>query len=120
MKAYVDASPTKLCVLMEDGRKIIRDATRPHTNNEAEYLAVLVALREGADIVYSDSQLVVRQLSGEYKINKTELGVLAAKIWERVDADYQICDGVYKLTCAGKVKFIWIPREENPAGKVLG
>ena len=108
MKAFVDASPTKLCVLLEDGRKIIRDATSPHTNNEAEYLAVIVALTKfpEATEVCSDSQLVVRQLNGEYKVNKPELLYL----WRRIQA----------LLNNRKAKFIWIPREENPAGRLLG
>ncbi len=107
MKAYVDASPTKLCVLREDGRKVLRDAAVTHTNNEAKYLAVLTAVRYVPDVteVCSDSQLVVKQLNGEYRVNKPEL--------------LRLHDEVLKAS-NGKVKFTWIPRDENPAGKVLG
>lgn len=49
------------------------------TNNIAEYMAVLYGCYEAKrlglklDRVVSDSQLVIRQLMGEYKINKQEL-----------------------------------------------
>jgi len=104
LKAYVDASPTKLCVLFEDGHKIIRGSTKPHTNNEAEYLAVLQAVIGGATEVYSDSQLVVKQLNGEYKVNKPELLYLHNEVLKRSN---------------GKVKFVWVPRENNPAGGLV-
>lgn len=104
MKAYVDASPTKLCVLLEDKRKIVKTASKPHTNNEAEYLAVLQAVIAGATEVYSDSQLVVKQLNGEYKVNKPELLYLCNEVLKRSN---------------GKVKFVWVPRDENPAGGLV-
>ncbi len=51
------------------------------TNNEAEYLAIIGALGATADkygygvdiILYSDSQLAVRQLKGSYKVKVPEL-----------------------------------------------
>jgi ribonuclease HI len=50
-----------------------------HTNNEAEYLAVLAALRylkeiraKAADF-YLDSELVVNQLNGRYKVKEPRL-----------------------------------------------
>lgn len=58
------------------------------TNNQAEYHAVLLALTwinqniaslRGADF-YLDSELVARQLSGQYKIKSQELLPLAIKI----------------------------------------
>ena len=52
-----------------------------HTNNEAEYIALLIGLfycdsymEEGDSlIVYSDSQLIVRHLLGIYRVKKPEL-----------------------------------------------
>lgn len=56
------------------------------TNNEAEYHAVINALlaakKHGAQSirVCSDSQLVIRQLKGEYRVNKPNLRILHAKV----------------------------------------
>ena len=49
------------------------------TNNEAEYEAVINALKEAANKnfkkikLYSDSELVVKQVNGEYKIKQEHL-----------------------------------------------
>ena len=51
----------------------------PGTNNEAEYQALILALEEalalGADVVqvYMDSELLVRQLNGQYKVRSPKL-----------------------------------------------
>lgn len=57
------------------------------TNNQAEYMAILDALREaqtlGADVVemYMDSELAVKQLNHEYKVKNEELAELFLKVW---------------------------------------
>lgn len=58
------------------------------TNNYAEYSAVILAMQklkemgvEKADF-YLDSQLVVRQLNGEYKIKHQDMKLLFAKVIE--------------------------------------
>ena len=79
------------------------------TNNLAEYKAVLLAVQTFPmeDLqIYSDSQLVVNQLNHEWHIKSDPLRKLAMLIW-----DY--CQG-------RKVEFIWVPRKENKAGKLLG
>lgn len=49
------------------------------TNNEAEYRAVIDALKKAASlscrqiVVHSDSELVIRQIKGEYKVRKQHL-----------------------------------------------
>ncbi|MHA1148726.1 MAG: ribonuclease HI family protein [Promethearchaeota archaeon] len=49
------------------------------TNNSAEYIAIFNALKAAKKFkakylqIYSDSQLVVKQLKGEFKINKPHL-----------------------------------------------
>jgi ribonuclease HI len=61
------------------------------TNNQAEYGAVLKALEineekfkaKEIDFVL-DSELVVKQLKGEYKIKNPELAVIATKIKEKI------------------------------------
>ena len=76
------------------------------TNNEAEYKAVLEGLRLAhrlrarSVLVRLDSQLVVKQLSGEYRIKKDELRTLSWAV-EREMANFESCT------------FEHIPREEN-------
>lgn len=59
------------------------------TNNTAEYLAVIHALDAAAErtdrdvSVYSDSELVVRQMNGEYRVNKEHLKKLKAEVLDR-------------------------------------
>ena len=112
MKCWVDGSPTKACVVFDGGRgQVVREASRKYTNNEAEYRAVLLALHEAKRAGYvltgicSDSQLVVNQLNGDYKVNKKELVELHDAILAKTN---------------GRVKFVWVSRNENPAGKILG
>lgn len=82
------------------------------TNNEAEYLAVLEALKWVEDkrnvIIRSDSRLMINQLKHEWHIKEDRLRDLAMKIWKVIDEK--------KLD----VEFEWIPRRENKAGKLLG
>lgn len=79
------------------------------TNNEAEYKAILEALKafpkEDLEII-SDSKLVVNQLQMKYAIKDDELRKLAEKVWEMVKGR--------------KVFFIFVRRGLNKAGKVLG
>ena len=65
----------------EQGRLLATVSRRigPATNNQAEYRAVIAALEEairrGARRVelYSDSELVVKQLKGDYRVKKAAL-----------------------------------------------
>lgn len=76
------------------------------TNNQAEYLALLEALEVLQEIgavstvIYSDSQLIVRQMTGEYEVKDRELQVLykAAKSASRNFKSFKI---------------LHIPREKN-------
>lgn len=67
-------------ILVEEGR-----ALGPRTNNQAEYQALLIGLREAALLgarrirVRSDSQLLVRQMRGEYRVKNAALQALYAK-----------------------------------------
>ena len=82
------------------------------TNNEAEYRAVVAALqkvkallgkeriKKMAAEVNMDSELIVRQLNGEYKIEEEKLFPFFIKIWNlRLDF--------------GEIKFRHVPREKN-------
>ncbi|MDT7868321.1 MAG: ribonuclease HI family protein [Candidatus Pacebacteria bacterium] len=82
------------------------------TNNEAEYLAVILALEKlkqllGKErskktkvIINLDSELVSKQLRGEYKILEENLQKLFMKFWN-LKFDF------------GEIEIKLIPREEN-------
>jgi len=76
------------------------------TNNVAEYTAVLRALEAVADYdinnveFFLDSELVVKQLNGEYKVKNAGLKGLHAAARERLDK-------------YGEVRIRHIPRAEN-------
>jgi ribonuclease HI len=75
------------------------------TNNMAEYIAVIKALETAHSMgemdvhIKSDSQLVIRQLNNEYRVNDLKLKPLKKRI-------EQLCRGI-------KVHFEHIPREHN-------
>lgn len=58
------------------------------TNNEAEYIAIIKALRKAREYtrwkikVYSDSQLVVNQINGDWRIKKEHLAELFKDVKE--------------------------------------
>jgi ribonuclease HI len=82
------------------------------TNNEAEYRAAILALEKfkalfgkklaesGTVEVRSDSQLLVNQISGKYKILDEKIAVLFLKLWN-LKIDF------------GKLSFRLISREKN-------
>ena len=56
-------------------------------------------------LVCCDNEVVVRQLSREYHIGNDKLRKLAQRVWQ--------------MTKNVEVKYQWIPRAENLAGKML-
>ncbi len=82
------------------------------TNNEAEYHGLLLGLRQalaaGVDdvLVHGDSQLVIRQLKGEYAVKAENLRPLFADA-KAVLARFKV------------VHLEWVPREENGAADAL-
>ena len=82
------------------------------TNNEAEYCALMAVLDAAAEaqverlVVYGDSQLVIKQVSGEWLINAEGL--------------VPLCKTVLKLKAQiPDVRLCWIPREENGEADAL-
>jgi len=76
------------------------------TNNKAEYNAIINALDKASgyyrsDIeVYSDSELVIKQINQEYRIKNTELK--------------KLCDRVYSLKARyTSIKFAYVPRDNS-------
>ena len=88
------------------------------TNNEAEYQAVIFALKKIKQLfgkknvknleveINSDSELLVNQLNGKYKILDSKIGNLFLKTWN-LEID------------VGRVKFNLIPREKNKTADQL-
>lgn len=110
MRVYVDANLKQLAyvtVELEGSKADVFHLTKTVTNNEAEYLAIIFALeaQPATTEILSDSQLVVNQLNHKWHIKENKLRVLALNVW-----------GLAK----GQVTFLWIPRKENLAGKLLG
>jgi len=105
--ALLPGQKARYCVLFEGDKPIVEEFDSG-TGNEMEYMALLRALEdfrsEGATI-YSDSQLVVFQLSQKYGVAAENLRPL-----------YEKCK---RLVETRKATLIWIKREENRAGKVL-
>ena len=101
----------------EIGKHKIRKGKSVH---EAEFLAVLRAiedvvgnLSEKEDVeFYSDREVVVDQLNHEAGIGDKAILKMADKVWSTV---FQA-----KRERGVEVKFLWVSRKVNPAGKMLG
>lgn len=107
-------------VIKDDGRQNIAQAGNylgEATNNEAEYRAVLAALEHLIDhfkpapgtkvLCHLDSQLVVEQLSGRFKIKKIHLAQLASAVHRLISQAGLV------------VTFTYIPREQNAEADAL-
>ncbi len=114
MKAWIDGAgallegrKAKTCVVFEDGDVKVTRYDRG-TNNEMEYTALVQALSdpraEGAT-VHTDSQLLVGQLTKGWKVRAGNLQPLNERARSLLDRK--------------RATLIWVPREENRAGKVL-
>ena len=94
MDIYIDGSSmgnpgdAGVGIIFQSGDHTIKNISRYigiQTNNVAEYTALVFALEEALimkakDItVYSDSELLCKQLSGEYKVKNESLKVLFAQ-----------------------------------------
>lgn len=87
---------------VKDYKEYIGEAT----NNQAEYKAVLLALKKAKELgakeikFYLDSELVVKQLNGEYKIKDKDLSKLFVRAWNL-------------MLSFKKVYYFYVPREKN-------
>ncbi len=86
-------------ILDADGRTILEKARYlgKATNNVAEYTALIDGLREAVDLgarevaVRTDSELVVRQMKGEYKVKDVKLKELFAEA-QRLTRSFAVVD----------------------------
>lgn len=88
--------------LVAEGKKYLGELT----NNQAEYQALALALEEGQKIgakgliLHSDSELMVKQLKGEYKVKNEGLKPMFQKV-------------VLTLSRFQSYSIEYIPREQN-------
>ena len=82
------------------------------TNNQAEYSAVIAALEESLKLgatelsLNADSELVVKQLNGQYRVKNAGLAPLYARV-KTLEAKFK------------SVKYRYIPRERNREADAL-
>ena len=111
---YTDGGLKSICYVIENIPAPEQTIVEIHdlTTNQAEYSAVCHALLrlqrlEITDFaLFADSELMVKQLNGDYRTRNVELKTLQ----ERVRS---------YLPKGAKYKFIWTPREKNKAGLIL-
>jgi len=92
----------------QDGRVLVEfgEALRPTTNNVAEYTAVVRALERAAELgarrvrMMMDSQLVVRQLNGSYRVKHADMIPLYRRVLDLIQR-------------FETVTFEHVPRERN-------
>ena len=95
--------------LLHEGRGLAANPYTPGaTNNVAEYTGVMKAMEwlvaQGLEkekaVVRGDSELVIRQLKGEYKVKAPHLAPLFARVRELS----------FRFP---SLRFEWVPREQN-------
>jgi len=142
-KIYVDANPRAVAYCIDGGGSNYQLLPSGYTSMQAEYMAVIYGLNEfflkwnkeldarDSDrdpetgkfvrvstpsqqtkrplpppiLILSDNEVVVKQLSRQYHIKEDRLRKLAQQVWD--------------MTQNLEVKFEWISRKENLAGKML-
>jgi ribonuclease HI len=111
MKIYCDGSgwngKVSRYAIVHKGNASVVSLEEELTNNDMEYRAVVeaVKLAKRGDTILSDSQLVVYQVLGTYRVRNmkfmTPIQYIRKKLFE----------------AGAKIK--WIPREDNIAGHAL-
>ena len=104
--------PAAIGVIIKDEAGTILDKISKRlgvtTNNQAEYQAIIMGLEKAIGLgannvkVMSDSELVVKQMNGQYKVKNTELRPLYQKV-------------VQLTGSLESFKISYIPREQNKA-----
>lgn len=107
--------PAGIGVVIEQNGRAVQTLKRfigKATNNVAEYTALIAGLEIAQNLgarhirCLLDSQLVVEQMRGRYKVKNADLGKLYVKAWNLVQT-------------FTKVEFIHVPREQNAAADRL-
>ena len=106
--ALIEGQRWKAVVVFEDGSYDKSEGPAIVTNNEAEYKALIHALldeRAKDSTIYTDSQLLVGQLTKGWKIKAENLKGYV--------------ENAKPLLIIANAKLVWIPREQNKAGKLI-
>ena len=102
-------------VFYDAGKKKLAEISEPighATNNQAEYKAVIVAMKKAKELggqeleFYLDSELIVKQLKREYKVKNPDLAPLFLQIYN-LEIGFK------------KVNFHHVPRERNKEADAL-
>lgn len=102
-------------VLMAEDGSLLSEVCRylgETTNNQAEYRALLLAIEEASSkgatklAIYADSELMVKQIRGEYRVKNEDLKPLHREI-------------VQRLKTMGSYTIDHVPRERNKAADKL-
>lgn len=96
-----------IAVVFEGLKEIVEEVDEPSTNNEMEYGAVLKALKvcNPHDEIFTDSQLVVGQLTKDWNVNAENLRPFVEE-GKRLIAEKGCTVG-------------WLSRNQNLAGKLI-
>ena len=116
MKIYCDGAGwngrcSRVAIIIEEGgytkKYYYTKFDKKYTSNEMEYYAVLIAagLARMYDVIYTDSQLVVKQVSGEWQVKAEHLSFFVFAI--------QLLQNMKNF------EIEWVPREKNLAGQYL-
>lgn len=123
---FVDTSATAIVVarLFLPERRVVVDfpdtfLCQPYSTNEMEYFAIEAGIvsargvyRDGPTVpVFSDSQLAVRQINGEYQVNAPHLQVHVR--WVRALV------ATIKEVLGIDVPIVYVARENNLAGRCI-
>ncbi|OGO00868.1 MAG: hypothetical protein A2Y58_01355 [Chloroflexi bacterium RBG_13_51_52] len=108
--------PAAIGVILKDEKgSVIATISRrlaPTTNNQAEYRAIIAGLEKAVELglknvsVKSDSELVVKQINGQFKIKNTALRPCYQKV-------VQLTGSLESFSIS------YIPREQNSAADAL-
>lgn len=97
-------------VVLDDEGKILEEHAKylgKTTNNQAEYQAAILGLKRAVELgatsveVRADSELLVRQANGEYKVKNPDLGVRYLELKN------------LETRLGGKVRYVHVRREYN-------
>jgi ribonuclease HI len=100
-------------IALNDKGETIKEDSRfigAHTNNQAEYEALLMALKFASNqktqeiVCHLDSELVVKQINGQYAVKNKELWHLWRKVQQLKD-------------CFKKISFVNVPRGNPQIGR---
>lgn len=122
IRVWIDGSTSAACYVIEGEAPVISSYGLVRTNNESEYIALRVLLRDlmrqgiDSDIeVLSDSELMVHQTNTRLDPKYKPSYVCRAKNLKPFLDDVVELIGHFR-----RFTLRWTRREDNPAGHILG